>query len=325
MIDYAPTLDIIRSTELNSWSDALSSSIREGFNVARWGDIPKWESALAAIPSVVADRIDLNESAITVDSAKGIDQEVQRALEAELRQLHPWRKGPYNIFGIQIDTEWRSDFKWDRLKDHIAPLKGRQVLDVGCGNGYHCWRMAGAGARLVVGIDPTPLYVYQFQVLQKFINNANVNVFPLGIDDMPDELPHFDTVFSMGLLYHRRAPIDHLLQLFSLLKEGGELVLETLIIEGKTGDVLAPAGRYACMPNVWFIPSVATLEYWLKRAGFSNIRCIDVTKTTSGEQRVTEWMGFHSLSDFLDPANNDLTIEGYPAPQRAIFLCNRPF
>ena len=198
------------------------------------------------------------------------------------------------------------------------------MLDVGCGNGYHCWRMLGAGAKLALGIDPTPLYVYQFQALQRYINKSQVNVFPLGIDDMPDDLACFDTVFSMGLLYHRRAPLDHLLQLHSLLREGGELVLETLVIEGKKGEVLAPHGRYACMPNVWFIPTVSTLEHWLTRMGYANIRCIDVSKTTPKEQRATDWMGFHSLVDFLDPHNPNLTLEGYPAPQRAIILATKP-
>jgi len=124
----------------------------------------------------------------------------------------------------------------------------------------------------------------------------------------------------MGLLYHRRAPLDHLLQLKSFLKPNGELVLETLVIDGPEGEVLSPRGRYAKMPNVWFIPTIPTLEVWLERMGFENIRVVDVTKTTSEEQRVTSWMSFESLTDFLDPKNQNLTTEGYPAPKRAVIL-----
>ena len=134
------------------------------------------------------------------------------------------------------------------------------MLDVGCGNGYHCWRMLGAGARAVIGIDPTLLSVMQFQAIQRLTGNANIFVLPLGIEDMPYGLKAFDTVFSMGVLYHRRSPIDHLLELRDSLRPGGELVLETLVIDGKLGDTLVPQQRYAKMRNVWFIPSCETLD-----------------------------------------------------------------
>ncbi|MDX8407697.1 MAG: tRNA 5-methoxyuridine(34)/uridine 5-oxyacetic acid(34) synthase CmoB, partial [Mariprofundaceae bacterium] len=236
--------------------------------------------------------------------------------------LHPWRKGPFDFFGIHIDTEWRSDWKWNRLKDAITPLTGRQVLDVGCGSGYHAWRMLGDGAAKVVAIDPTLLFAMQFHACQRYIADARLQFWPIGIDDLPDGMASFDTVFSMGILYHRRSPIDHLLQLKGLLRPGGELVLETLIVEGGPDSCLIPNGRYAKMRNVWFIPSIAMLETWLMRAGLSDIRVIDVSPTSVNEQRSTEWMRFESLPDFLDQANPALTIEGHPAPVRAILRAN---
>jgi tRNA (mo5U34)-methyltransferase len=74
------------------------------------------------------------------------------------------------------------------------------------------------------------------------------------------------------------------------------------------------------MRNVWFIPSTAMLENWLRRCGYRDIRTVDVTPTTIAEQRSTEWMTFESLADFLDPADTRLTIEGHPAPQRAVLV-----
>jgi tRNA (mo5U34)-methyltransferase len=73
------------------------------------------------------------------------------------------------------------------------------------------------------------------------------------------------------------------------------------------------------MRNVWFIPSIDMLINWLKRVGFSQINCVDVSTTTIKEQRSTEWMQFESYTDFIDPDNPSLTVEGYPAPLR-VFL-----
>jgi tRNA (mo5U34)-methyltransferase len=240
--------------------------------------------------------------------------------------LHPWRKGPYELFGVTIDTEWRSDWKWDRLAAHIEPLDDRLVLDVGCGNGYHCWRMALAGARHVIGIDPTAVFVAQFLAVQQLVHviapslAGSVDMLPVGVEAMPPAQRRFDTVFSMGVLYHRRSPIDHLLELHDALRPGGQLVLETLVIEGAGGEVLVPPGRYAKMRNVWFLPTTELLQTWLARCGFRDIRTIDATPTTTAEQRSTEWMRFESLVDYLSAENPGKTIEGHPAPRRAILI-----
>jgi tRNA (mo5U34)-methyltransferase len=260
---------------------------------------------------------------VRIGVAEDIDTGTRAQIENGLRELHPWRKGPFEVFGIFIDTEWHSDWKWQRLKDHIQPLTGRTVLDVGCGNGYHCFRMAGAGAKLVIGIDPTLIYVMQFEALQRFAGISNVYVLPLRIDDVPEKLECFDTVFAMGVLYHRRSPLDHLYELRDCLKPGGELVLETLVIEGGAGQVLVPRERYARMGNVWFIPSVAELVGWLQRCGFSDITVVDVTPTTTDEQRSTDWMTFESLSACLDSTDPKKTVEGYPAPVRAILVAKK--
>ena len=125
----------------------------------------------------------------------------------------------------------------------------------------------------------------------------------------------------MGVIYHRRDPVGHIRDLLRFLRQGGELVLESLVIDGKYGDVLQPGGRYARMRNIWSIPSVNTLTRWLSDAGLTSIEVTDISVTTPAEQRVTEWTFEQSLPDFLDPQDSSLTIEGYPAPKRAIMIC----
>ena len=185
--------------------------------------------------------------------------------------------------------------------------------------------MAGEGAERVVGIDPSPLFVMQFRAIRQLMATPPVvEVLPLRLEAFPEFLPAFDTVFSMGVLYHRRSPLDHLQELRRCLKPGGELVLETLVIEGALGEVLMPEGRYAKMGNVWFIPSPETLALWLRRVGFKSVKMVDLDQTSLNEQRSTEWMTFESLVDFLDPKDRSLTIEGYPAPKRVVMVAKNP-
>ena len=306
------------------WAETLTKQLSNAFDPSKHGDLPKWQAAIDALPKLTPSTIQIDQDTVEIGSSADLTADQQQTFANHLQTLHPWRKGPYRLFGTYIDTEWRSDWKWQRLQEHIAPLTYRRVLDVGCGNGYHCWRMLGAGAKLVIGIDPMLLNVMQFKLIKSLHGPAPIYVLPLGIEDIPRDLQCFDTVFSMGVLYHRRSPIDHLLELKGCLQTGGELVLETLVIDGELGDTLLPKDRYAKMRNVWFLPSPATLVSWLERCGFINVRVVDVTVTSPEEQRSTPWMRFHSLPDFLDPQNPTLTIEGLPAPKRAIVISNNP-
>ena len=74
--------------------------------------------------------------------------------------------------------------------------------------------------------------------------------------------------------------------------------------------------------NVKNVPP-STLHMWLERVGFTDVKLVDINQTTVEEQRTTHWMPYQSLSDFLDPSNSNLTIEGYPAPKRAFFTAKR--
>lgn len=312
---------------LARWANGrLPEQIYAGIWGSNNGHLPRWKQALEWLPEVAAASVCVDTGAFDVSAAPPCSEDVSRRIEEQLRAFHPWRKGPFCIHSVRVETEWRSDWKWARVADKIADLTGRTVLDVGCGSGYHVWRMLAAGAGLVVGVDPFLAFVMQYHAIRHFIGQnrlAGGAVLPLRFEDLPVATGAFDTVFSMGVLYHRRSPFDHLFELKEQLRRGGELVLETLVIEGGCNDVLVPAGRYAKMRNVWFIPSVEALQHWLEKAGFENARCIDISTTTTDEQRTTDWMHFESLADFLTPGDQSKTVEGHPAPVRATFLANR--
>lgn len=321
---FNPVLTHLTETGQSGWADALSAQLTRRFDENPHGDMERWLKALDSLPAIPGATADLNRPAVTVTRPDTLDTETRTSLENGLRGLMPWRKGPFDFFGTVIDTEWRSDWKWDRVAPHLSDLRGRTILDVGCGSGYHCWRMAGSGAGRVIGIDPGLLFMFQFLAAKRYIGPMPVDLLPVRMEDLPAELGCFDTTFSMGVLYHRRSPLDHLLELKGTLKRGGELVLETLVVEGPEGYSLMPEDRYGQMRNVWFLPSCPTLIRWLERTGFHNARVVDVSDTTTEEQRKTDWMRFNSLADFLDPNDPSRTIEGYPGPKRATIIAEKP-
>ena len=313
--------EAILNSALSHWLQTLPAQMANWQASAKHGDLDKWVKLLGKLPTTTPSQIELSDS-VTIGQAGDLNDYEQKVIAGLLKQFMPWRKGPFHLHGIHIDTEWRSDWKWDRVAPHISDLKNRHVLDVGCGSGYHLWRMAGVGAKQVIGIDPTQLFFIQFHAIKHFIGNMNVHFFPLGIEQL-QPLKAFDTVFSMGVLYHRKDPMSFLTQLKDQLRSGGELVLETLVVDGDETTVLMAGERYAQMRNVWYLPSVKALTVWLERLGFVDCKVVDVNTTTTQEQRATEWMTNQSLSDFLDPNDSSLTIEGYPAPKRAVIIATK--
>jgi tRNA (mo5U34)-methyltransferase len=323
MIDFSNFYQLIAKNRLSHWLETLPAQLAQWEREHQHGQFPKWQRCMAKLPVIHSDNIDFKDS-VTIKSTQPLPAGEVKKLESLLAMFTPWRKGPFFVHDLHIDTEWRSDWKWERLREHITPLKNRTILDVGCGSGYHMWRMIGDGAKFAVGIDPSTLFLFQFEIIRHLANNdQRAHLLPLGIEQLP-KLQSFDTVFSMGVLYHRKSPIDHLQQLKDQLRPGGELVLETLVIDGDKDQVLVPEGRYGKMNNVWFLPSVDALILWLEKLGFENVRAIDVSVTNVDEQRTTPWMNFESLSDFLDPQDSSKTVEGHPAPKRAVIIANSP-
>lgn len=305
---------------LNKISKKCLAISNKAFQVNN-GNIPKWSQAIDTIDALPKGKVALKQPYISINQ-DGIDSEL---LMEALHKLIPWRKGPFMINGLALESEWDGDMKWQRITKHIKPLENKLVLDVGAGNGYFTIRMAMEGAKRVLGIEPFLLFNYQFRAIKSMIKSPlNALLLPVKLEDMPKK-PIFDTVFSMGVLYHQRDHMAHFSQLREMMVPDAELVIETLVIEGPEDYILVPKGRYAQMRNVYSIPSIKTLKSWLNDANFNNIRVVDVSKTTTAEQRKTPWIGENgaSLEDFLDPLDDSLTIEGYPAPVRAIVLCER--
>ncbi|HEX7719488.1 MAG TPA: tRNA 5-methoxyuridine(34)/uridine 5-oxyacetic acid(34) synthase CmoB, partial [Woeseiaceae bacterium] len=302
MIDLAGLSDDLAAIGLSEWHDLLAARVRDKLADGAHGDLQRWRAALANLPAAGEHAFILDAALVSV-GPPGFDPDLRATVREQLKSLIPWRKGPFRVGDIVIDAEWRSDLKWARVAQAIAPLDDRLVLDVGCGNGYYALRMVGAGARAVIGIDPTLVHLAQFQAIRHWLPKIPAQVLPLRLNELPPAAGCFDTVFSMGVLYHQREPLEHLAQLRDTLRAGGELVLETLVLPGEESEVRQPQDRYARMRNVWQLPTVPRLLQWLDQSGFGDQRLVDVSLTTSEEQRSTEWMPFESLAEASMPGD----------------------
>lgn len=318
----------------NEWISHLPQWLADIKNKDKYAHAPAYFSVIEKLPDIKKShnrQVNLDNNAITInlDWSKSEFKQTQSLL----KKLMPWRKGPFQIgnndYNLYIDTEWHSDWKWNRIRPHLSSLKNRRILDVGGGSGYHGWRMSGNNNQetdTVIIIDPSCLFYHQFMAIRHFVgdfDNYRTHYIPVPLEVLPRQSQLFDIVFSMGVLYHRSSPFEHLNLLREQLTKGGELVLETLVIKGDETTVLVPSDRYAKMNNVYFLPSVSALTLWLKKVGFTDIRCVDIDVTSTKEQRSTQWMDYQSLSDFLDPNNPDKTIEGLPAPMRAVIIAKK--
>lgn len=310
------------NSPLQPWSQALGIAVLGQGHALKHGHLPRWEKSLASLPPTSPCKFTTVDGAVQIHLSLDNSAQADSLIE-DLQGLMPWRKGPYAFGPVFIDTEWRSDYKWQRLAPHLSPLSGKTILDVGCGSGYHLWRAREAGAACVLGIDPSLLYLMQFNATQHFIQDKCVHFLPLPMEALAPQMGVFDTVFSMGILYHRRNPQEHLQQLIDAMTHGGELVLETLVVPGDADDSLYIQDRYANMRNIYELPTVVRLIRWLEESGLDAIRVPSVEITHCSEQRSTQWMTSHSLAQALDPDNKALTKEGYPRPLRAIALARK--
>lgn len=266
------------------------------------------------------DALEVSQYNVVLDDAVTISGDISNNKKEEFmslaKDLTPWRKGPFELFGTFMDTEWRSNLKFDIIKDHLN-IENRNVIDIGCNNGYYMFRMLEYKPKKLVGFDPSVPAYLQFKFFNRFIK-SDINFELLGVEHLKEYGEKFDTIVCLGVLYHRHDPIVMLKTLRDSLNKDGEIIIDTLIIDGEEEICLCPKERYAKMQNVYFLPTLTTLNNWLVRAGFKEITHIATKETTTEEQRSTEWIDDRqSLDSFLDKEDNTKTVEGYPAPKRA--------
>lgn len=271
-----------------------------------------------SVQHIRANFLDFSDDVVRIGQEDELSLEERDQVYQVMRDFMPWRKGPFNIFGIDIDAEWRSEKKWARLQPSLPELAGKVIADIGCNNGYYMFRMAHHKPRLVIGFEPYLQHHYSFKTLNSFAGQQNLQSELLGVEDIGLFEGSFDLVFLMGIIYHRISPIELLNEVNKSMKPGGTLIVESQAIPGDEPVALFPEKTYAKAPGIYFVPTGACLQNWMTRAGFTDVKILCSHPMNNDEQRRTDWMTFESFDDYMNPENQALTIEGYPAPTRVL-------
>ncbi|MBC7659421.1 MAG: tRNA 5-methoxyuridine(34)/uridine 5-oxyacetic acid(34) synthase CmoB [Chitinophagaceae bacterium] len=292
---------------------ALRSQLNERLNDERW---TRWREGSALTNGLQTGPIAIEDGWVTVAKPDAVSASDEARLDAALKAFLPWKKGPYSLWGRRIDTEWRSNLKWQRVLPFVGPLEGAVVADIGSHNGYFMYFIKALGAAHVIGFEPMPINVFNHRLLQNLSPTPEINVELFGVEHIDLFPESFDTIFCMGILYHHTDPVGLLRKMRIALKPKGRIIIDCQGIPGEDSMSLTPTGRYAGATGVWFLPTLLCLQNWIKRAGFSQQKAFYSEPLTSVEQRATPWADVKSLSDFLDPHDPGRTIEGHPAPYR---------
>ncbi len=282
----------------------------------------RYRNPCNALSQFSAQKVDCSGDVVTIGSENELGETDRCTIRQHLQQFMPWRKGPFSVFGVDIDAEWRSERKWQRLAPHLPDITNKVIADIGCNNGYYMFRMAHHQPRFVLGLEPSVQHYYCFNALKNMSGLESIDIDLLGVEHLHLFPDCFDVIFLMGIIYHRPSPIDTLRDIITALNPCGTLILETQAIPGNEPYALFPDKTYAKVPGTYFVPTGSCLTNWMQKAGFVDIELFCSHSMSSEEQRKTDWMTFESYADFTAPENPHLTVEGYPAPLR-VFIKGR--
>jgi tRNA (mo5U34)-methyltransferase len=100
MIDLSPLARRLAGTPLAAWANTLQAQLDKKMEKGH-GDLERWQSALDALPKIQPSEVDLLNG-LMLDTE--CDDETRAQMRTALMGLSPWRKGPFDLFGVHVDT-----------------------------------------------------------------------------------------------------------------------------------------------------------------------------------------------------------------------------
>ena len=107
-------------------------------------------------------------------------------------------------------------------------VKNKRILDIGCRDGLFSFEAEKLGAKEVIGID-NDLSPGAVNLLIPYFK-SNVKMYELNVMELkPESFGTFDIIIFPGVLYHLRYPFWALKLIKDVLREGGQLIVETAV------------------------------------------------------------------------------------------------
>ena len=271
-------------------------SATEPVSTARGTGIADVDAALAQIRSAVhaqlgAERpppaqVDPEQVArFSSTLSATLDPDERAALACRADALAPWLQGPFLLGGdLVVGGAWRSDLRWAVLDPEVGvSLAGRRVLDLGSNAGYDAFTFRLRGAE-VLACEP---HVFHEQALfLESLYRTGVRFERIGWQQL-DVARHgtFDLIHCNGVLYHEAHPIAMLQALRPLLRDGGVLLLGTMMLaDPEVSEYIRfVPGSFASDPTWWMVPGRLAVRWMLEAAGFAVVYEFGVGSGLRGE------------------------------------------
>ena len=226
--------------------------------------------------------------------------------------------------------------KWvlnpEKVKGIISPIitneqiKGRDVLDVGCGNGIFSIVFGQTGAKKVIGIDISVESLEVAKQIKKKYNLGNVD-FKLGdISHLPFSSNSFDIIWAWGSVHYTEDPLRCIEELADLLRPKGMLIISTIRRTPQTFVYERLRRVLSKTPKKWQAFLSKTLSICLyPLAIFSRKKVKPLTGKTL-YQKIYEWLfsptqirayKFKQINDLLSHKN--LLLEEVVLPNSDIY------
>lgn len=96
MSQFADFYQLIAKSPLSHWLNTLPAQLSEWEHISLHGKFTQWFNAVEKLPTLTPERLDLLHG-VSADSHPPLPVGQQAGIESLLRQLMPWRKGPFRF------------------------------------------------------------------------------------------------------------------------------------------------------------------------------------------------------------------------------------
>lgn len=148
--------------------------------------------------------------------------------------------------------------EWYQMQPLFPQLEGKQVLDLGCGYGWHCGYAASQGAARVVGIDQSRQMI---QTARQKNNHPVVEYQVCGLEDYAYPAETFDLVVS-NLALHYVADLTGIYsRIHRTLKPGGVFLMniEHPVFTAGVNQQFSPDGTWPV--DHYYEPGARTVDF----------------------------------------------------------------